>query len=497
MSIVRLKKATVVSMSKDKCDILKGLQELGLMHLISLQEKPHSLAEQQHTPATESVKALRYLRESPLKRRQIHHDPDFDIHDVSDMVLRNQENRRSAMDRRDEVKQRIKDLQPWGDFTFPPLDEIGGERLWFYILPRGKLMHLEELHQPWRIVHMNPSTAWVVIISPLEPPYDILPVARTHTGSSPLCDVRKDLDAIEARLDEIEAERQSLTRWITLIMQHMARAEDMAALEFALDHSAEGDICFAVQGWVAADKSDDVAAFTDNMQLAVIFEDPRPEDEPPTLLRTPQGLAAGVDLVDFYQMPCYRGWDPSRILFFSFALFFAMILSDAGYAALLGLALAAFWRKLGRMHNGRRWRSLLAMIISSSVIWGVMVGGYFGLEPPQESWLHALKVFDLNDFDTMMRLSVCVGVFHLAFANLHHAWRLRGEGFTWLVPLGWIMIMVGGLFLWIAESLDQPGEWVSPTGKWHIGLGLVAVFLFSSRRPVKKLTDMIMRVLDV
>ena len=493
MSIVRLKKATVVGMTKDKCDILKGLQELGLMHLISLQEKPHSLAEQQHTPATESVKALRYLQESPLKRRQIHHDPDFDIHDVSEMVLRNQENRRSAMDRRDEINQRIKDLQPWGDLTFPPLDEIGGERLWFYALPRGKLEYLEELHLPWQIVHLNPSTAWVVIISPHEPPHDILPVARTHTGSSPLYDVRKDLDAIEARLDEIEAERQSLTRWITLIMQHMARAEDKAALEFALDHSAEGDICFAVQGWVPADKIEDVAAFTDNLQLAVIFEDPRPEDQPPTLLHTPQGLEAGVDLVDFYQMPGYRGWDPSRILFFSFALFFAMILSDAGYAALLGFALAAFWRKLGRIDGGRRWRSLLAMIVSSSVVWGVMVGGYFGLEPPQESWLQAFKVFDLNDFDTMMKLSVGIGAIHIAMANLQMAvlwWGHRKAG----VHLGWIMVLIGGMTIWLENRGDiSGGSWA---GGSLLAVGLMAVFYFSGHHPVDSLKGLLIRILE-
>lgn len=493
MSIVKLKCATVVGLEKDKCDILKGLQELGLMHLISLQKKPHSLAEQQHTPATESVKALRYLRESPVKRRQIHHDPGFDIHDVTEMVLLNQEKRRSTMDRRDELNQRLADLEPWGDFTFPPLDEISGERLWFYTLPRGKLNHLEELHLPWQVVHLNPSTAWVVIISPEEPPHDILPVARTHTGSSSLRDVREDLDLIESELDEIEAERQSLTRWITLIMRHMARAEDMAELEFALDHSAEGDVCFAVRGWVPADKLDEVVTFTDNMQLAVIFEDPLPEDEPPTLLRTPQGISAGVDLVGFYQMPSYRGWDPSRILFFSFALFFAMILSDAGYAALLGLALAAFWFRLGRAAGGLRWRSLLAMIVSSSVIWGVMVGSYFGLEPPRESWLHAFKVLDLNDFDVMMKLSVSIGAIHIAMANLQMAmlwWGHRKAG----VHLGWIMVLLGGMMIWLDSTGDISGA--SWPGASLLAVGVTAIFYFSGKRAIDSFKGFLIRILQ-
>jgi V/A-type H+/Na+-transporting ATPase subunit I len=492
VSIVRLKKATIVGLSKDRYNILKGLQELGVMHLISLQKKPHSLEEQQHIPATETVKALRYLRDSPVKRRQIHQDAEFDIHAVSDMVLRNQQKRRATMDRRDELRQRLKDLEPWGNISFPALEEIGGQRLWFYILPRGKLHHLEELHLPWQVVHLSPSTAWVAIISPTEPPHDILPVPRTHTGSAPQRDVREELDAIENELDDIEAERQSLTRWITLIIRHMARAEDRAELEFALGNSAAGDLCFAVQGWVPVDRIDDVVVFTDAMALAAIFEQPTANDEPPTLLRTPPAIAAGADLVGFYQMPSYRGWDPSRMLFFSFALFFAMILSDAGYAALLAMVLAAFWRRLGSSDSGQRWRTLLAMVVGSSVIWGVMVGSYFGLEPPRESLLQAFRLFDLNDFDAMMKLSVSIGAIHIAIANLQMAALWWGHRKA-VVHLGWILVLGGGMMLWLGKA---GGLDIAAAGTMLLAAGLAAIFYFSGEHPADSLKGVLLRLLE-
>lgn len=396
------------------------------------------------------------------------------------------------MDRRDELRQRLKDLEPWGNISFPPLDEIGGQRLWFYTLPRGKLRHLEELHLPWQVVHLSPSTAWVVIISPTEPPHDILPVPRTHTGSSPQRDVREELDVIENELDEIEAERQSLTRWITLIMRHMARAEDRAELEFALGNSVAGDLCFAVQGWVPVDKIDDVIAFTNATRLAAIFEQPSPHDEPPTLLRTSPAIAAGADLVGFYQMPSYRGWDPSRLLFFSFALFFAMILSDAGYAALLGLVLAAFWRRLGSSDSGMRWRTLLAMVVGSSVVWGIMVGSYFGLEPPRESLLHAFKLFDLNDFDAMMKLSVSIGAIHIAIANLQMAalwWGHRKAA----VHLGWILVLGGGMMTWLGKAGDLD---VTAAGALLFAAGLAAIFYFSGQHPVDSVKGLLLRLLE-
>ena len=493
MSIVRLKKATVVGIARDRHDILAGLQELGCMHLIPLQKKPHTLEEQQTAAASETVKALRYLRESPVKRRQVPYDQGFDIYDVTEWTLRNQDNRRRIMDRIDELRQRLRDLEPWGDFSFAPLEEMAGQRLWFYTLPREKLKHLDDLHLPWQVVHIDPSIAWVVIISPDEPPHDALPVPRTHTGSNPLRHVREELEALEIELDEIEAERQSLTRWITLIMKYMARAEDKAELEFALSHSAEGDVCFAVQGWIPEDRIEDMVAFADRMELAVILEDPAPDDEPPTLLRTPQRISAGEDLVSFYQMPSYRGWDPSRILFFSFSLFFAMILSDAGYAALLGLLLAGFWRKLGRSEGGRRWRVLMALIVTTSIIWGAMAGSYFGLEPPQGNWLSRIKIVDLNDFDTMMKLSVSIGAIHLAMANAQMVmlwWGHRRAG----VHIGWIVVLLGGMTIWLGGTGGMPNA--TSIGGGLLGMGLLAVFFFSGTQRVDSLKGFLIRVLQ-
>ena len=125
-----------------------------------------------------------------------------------------------------------------------------------------------------------------------------------------------------------------------------------------------------------------------------------------------------------------------------------------------------------------------------------MIGSYFGVTPAETSLFGKLKILEINDFDSMMRLSVCIGVLHLSFAHIHKAWRLRQQGLTWLVPVGWILIMSGGLLLWFEQSFEQPEDWYSPAGKTLIGLGFAVIFLFSSRRKIKKPLDVIMRILD-
>ena len=200
--------------------------------------------------------------------------------------------------------------------------------------------------------------------------------------------------------------------------------------------------------------------------------------------------------MSFYQTPGYWDWDPSVPVFFSFALFFAMIMSDAGYAVIFAVLLAAYWHRMGQTLTGRRIRNLVTTLVSFSFIWGAMIGSYFGLTPAETSLLGKLKILEINDFDSMMRLSVCIGVLHLSYANVHKAWRLRQEGLTWLVPLGWIFIMFGGLLLWFDTSFEQPAEWFSLVGKWQIVLGFAAIFLFSSIRSIKKPKDAIMHILE-
>jgi V/A-type H+-transporting ATPase subunit I len=182
-------------------------------------------------------------------------------------------------------------------------------------------------------------------------------------------------------------------------------------------------------------------------------------------------------------------------VFFSFALFFAMILSDAGYAALLGLVLLYFWKRMGNSPAGQRFRTMATALVIASLVWGVLTGGYFGVSPPPDSLLGSFKVFDINDFDTMMRLSVFIGVVHLAVANVAMARQAWGKK-TAYVPLGWVSAMFGGYAMWLGYSDVDPKPLLWTIGTLLLMGGLGVVFVFSSDRPIHKPLDWLWRVLD-
>ena len=491
MTLIALKKVTLCGLLTEKAAILDRLQDLGCLHLVALRPPPAEPEKATPRRAEESYRALRFLTDMPNKRRQIPRDSSFDIRDVTRTALDIKQRLRQLSDRRDFLEQRIKGLEPWGDLFFPPHEELAHYRLWFYALPSGKARLLNDLDVPWQIVHRDPRHTYVVLLARDEPPNDILPVARTHTGALPLNELRLQLDECESEIESLTADRLALTRYIYLMSVNMAEAEDESARSFAGEQTLDGDGIVAVQGWAPVARCADVQDFARRHDLACLIEDPGPDDDPPTLLDNPPALAAGTDLSLFYQVPGYRTWDPSIILLFSFALFFGMIVADAGYALVMLLLLGMFWNKLGRTPTGQRYRSFGLIVLGVALFYGILAGGYFGIALPPGSVLDRIDLIDMNNIETMMRLSIIIGALHLILANGVLAYNNRRHPAA-LAKLGWIAVIIGGLGLWLTGG----GSSLELAAGALLGAGLLTIFLFSSKRPIDKPVDVARRGID-
>ena len=469
MSIVPLNKVTVCGLSRDQETVLKGLQHLGCMHLIPLQPPPKE-PETALSPRNENAhQALLYLMDVRRRRRQVLDDVDFDLDQVVEAALANKQKRRETEDRRYFLVKRIQDVEPWGNFILPDIDQLGGYRLWFYQIPYQKMKFLQGLEHPWRQISADHRFAYIVVISKEEPPANALPAPRTHTGAVPLEELKHQLQRVEIQLEDLDAEHEALSRWILLLSKNLARADDQAAVQHAGAQTHQEEGILMIQGWMPTRDLKRLDAFTEQHGLALLIEPALADETPPTLMDNPPELSSGQDLVSFYQTPGYRTWDPSIVVFFSFTLFFAMILSDAGYALVLALLLLFYWRPMGNRAGGRHFRILSGVGLVVAIVYGILVGSYFGAEPDQiprlGSLLTRLKVLNINDYAAMMQLSIVIGCLHIAFANAVVAFRAGGFAGK-AKPLGWIVIIVGGLAL----SLGSGG---AGSGGYHLGIGLL------------------------
>ncbi|WP_171236427.1 V-type ATP synthase subunit I [Ruegeria sp. HKCCA6837] len=491
MSVARLKKMSLIGPAAQKSDTLEALQDLGCMHVLPLVPPPNEPEKISERGAREAYKALRFLAEVPEPRRQIQRDPGFDmdrfVHEVTDLMQRT----RNTMDRRDFLAHRIAQVRPWGDLDFPPTDVLAGNRLWFYQLPLKHREALSGVKLPWAILEEDHRFLYAVLISPDEPDDDILPIPRTHVGSLPIHELEAKLEEAEIALEALEAERVAQTRYLTLMRRNLSVAESAAELAHAKQKVRDEEAVFAVQGWVPKDRMDAVLELAKAKDAAVLIEEPGPEDTPPTLLEQPEKRSSAVDLALFYQVPGYKDWDPSVIVAASFAFFFAMIVADAGYGVVILLGLLLFWKRMGATAAQRSWRLYGLIVAGATILYGILVGSYFGVSPSEGSIWAKLKVLDLNNFGAMMMVSIVVGVLHLVLANAlaaHAAWGQRKA----IANLGWIAALIGGFVLWLSYMNGK-----SPVpGSAILILGVVAIVLFSSERMIQKPTDWIWRLIE-
>ncbi|MFY2826080.1 V-type ATP synthase subunit I [Ruegeria sp. MALMAid1280] len=491
MSVARLKKLSLVGRAGQKTQTLEALQELGCMHVLPLAPPPAEPEKISERGAREAYKVLRFLTDVPEARRQIQRDPDFEMDQFVKDVLDLMQRTRDMTDRRDFLAHRIAQVRPWGDLDFPPDDVLAGNRLWFYQLPVKHRDALSDLTLPWAILEQDHRFIYAVLIAPDEPADDILPVPRTHTGSLPIHELEAQLEEAEIAIEALEAERVAQTRYLTLMRRNLSVAESAAELAHATQKVRDEEAMFALQGWVPEDRIEAVLEMAKAKDAAVLIEEPGPDDAPPTLLEQPEKRNAAVDLALFYQVPGYKDWDPSVIVAASFAFFFAMIVTDAGYGAVILLGLLLFWKRMGGTVGMRSWRRYGLIISGATIVYGILVGSYFGVSPPDGSIWARLKLLDLNNFGAMMMVSIVVGVLHLVLANALAARAAWGQRKA-IANLGWIAALIGGFVLWLSYMKGY-----SPTlGAAILIVGALAILLFSSERVIKKPTDWIWRLID-
>ncbi len=474
MSIAPLLKATFVGHVADKEELLRELQQLGCLHLIPL--TPEGLPAEAGGPSREAREALQFLASAPSRRRQMRDPSRFDAVEVERSALALQRRLFELRDERDRLEQRLRALEPWGEFEFPPLEALAGQRLWLYAVPHHRLDAVRESGLRWRIVRSDRRFAYVAVVAEREPEADAMPVQRVSAGRRSPRVLRERLDEVLSEIEDVEAERFALTRWCSLFARALDGLDDRAARQAAAAQTARAEPVFALQGWLPERRSAELRSWAGDRGLWLELSPPQPDEQPPTLFRNAPPLRAGEDLVTFYLTPSYWLWDPSPAVFLSFTLFFAMILADAGYALVLGGLLLAGWRRLGGSAAGRRWRVLLACLAGATGLYGTLAGSYFGLSPPPDSLAGRLELFDLADFETMMALSVAIGSAHVVYGCLRDAIARRSLVAS-LPSVGWALAVAGGFVAWLAWQRELPT--LSGIGWLGLGLGLALVLAFA------------------
>ena len=223
-----------------------------------------------------------------------------------------------------------------------------------------------------------------------------------------------------------------------------------------------------IGGYLDARKEDTLLAEARKQGWGVALRDPEPEENPPTLLETPRpfrpvfALFRGLGI-----LPAYSESDVSVPFFLFFTIFFAMLIGDAGYAAiLLGITVFAHFKLKkkagaeGLPEFARSALTLLYVFSSATLVYGLLSGTIFGMpsEWLPEAYAKSATVTWLGDMNNVMRMCFIIGTVHLTIARLWNAVDLFPDT-KFIAELGWTGVVWSMYFIissLVLAGAEQP-----------------------------------------
>lgn len=389
--------------------------------------------------------------------------------------LRNEETRSRNM---------LLGLSPWADFSLP-LEEVTDSKrvcMRLFTVPTENRPSLQDSLARTAPDHYlkliftdkDQSCLFLVFLTEdMEPVQETLKEAGvaeiSFSGISGT--TAEALEALNKKLAGIQDERDALVKKVEELLDH--RLHLMAFFDYleaeraqkeAVNNLARTETSFLMEGWIPASQVFNLEkALADKTETAILTaHDPGPEEKVPVLLQNRRYADPFEFVTKMYSTPGQHELDPTPLMAPFFFIFFGICLSDAGYGIVLSLIALFAFRKLKLEGAGRQLIKLLFLGGISALIFGALMGSWFGdligLEP---LWFNPLD-------DPMGMLIFCfgLGIIHIFFGMGVAAYQSikNGKILDAIFDQGFWFVFLIGLISLAFPQFSEIGKWVAIGG---------------------------------
>lgn len=500
-----VKKMLFIGLSADRKRFFEEAQDLGTVHFLDAvgdgtREKPADL---EHL-----LRALKILRGLPTTEQE--EIDDFDRCDaIVEALLACHTAFEQNLEHQRLTRLEIARVEPFGAFSRSDLayiERVSGRRMHFYWAKVGAFTE-EDLSAEVAPVATSHGVDYFVSFTRAAVRDGKLTEMQVE---KPVQELREYARRLEKEDHELNTRLKGYAKYSAFLHRaladklnryHLHTAESYP--EIALDGYA-----FAVEGWVPENKLDTLHTLANKLDIHVEEIAPNADEVAPTYLENQGPARIGEDLVNIYDVPANTDVDPSLWVLCFFALFFAIIINDAGYGLIfLAAALYLRWRNAKMTLAGKRLWKLALLLAGACTLWGVFTHSYFGISlsvenpltsyslmhslvtkkvaylaahnpadlgewqvrypelkidmPPQAMLLAAAgtghngnlayELYDKMADGIFMELALAIGVVHIILSLMRYLRR------NW-ANAGWIALIIGG-YLYFPTYLHATSMW--------------------------------------
>ena len=553
MAVLQMQKVSICALKRDRKAILEKIQSMGIMEVSQIQEDIQGL-EKMNTQTARSMfeknaasadTALGILAEyvpekssmfASLEGKKLVDKKSFDqaverkdkVMSVAASVISQQKKIGEYRANIQKLENQIESLEPWMNLDVP-MAFRGTKKTAFLPGSFSQELTLEEIYGMILEGAQEAAGADVTILSS----------GKDGTYVAVLC-LREDEEKIEEALrkggfsrpsqltaqiparakESLRNQIQELKEEIRKCQEEISRyAYERTNLRLVSDYFRaraqkyevlgtlpQSRSAFLISGYVPKKAVAALEKALDKFVLSMEVEEVPEDEEAPVLLKNNKFTESVEGIVASFGLPAKGEIDPTAIMSFFYVFFFGMMLSDAAYGILVFLVCFILVKKFPRMDSSMRKSLKLFMYGGlSTLIWGILFGGYFGdaidvvaetffhVNVPEGGLVKALWFVPLNDPMKLLLFSMAFGLIHL-FTGLGIKGYLLVRDKKYLdffcdVVL-WYVFLIGLLLMLIPSSLFasisqmDPGAFppaMSGAGKVLAVIGLIGLVLMSGR----------------
>ena len=489
--IEKMKVVCVAAQNARKDDLLLSLRELGILHLAEKHAADAKLTERYSALS----RLLQELKDYEVKGKQGKELTDAEFEALYRRTAEALAQKAASKARLSELLLETDRVKAWGDFDPQAVKDLADvAELHFYSLDKKEYRALCK-DEKVRLIRLKPvgKSEAVALVGKAD---EALRSREFQLPESSLSQLEREAAGCRAEIAECDralAEAASYLKSYRAQLLKMRNAVEYSSADASLNR--EGGIVW-ITGYIPQTETEKFIDAAKAHQWAWLLDDADEDDaNVPTKIRYNKVTALIKPVFDILgTVPGYREYDISFWFLAFFALFFAMIIGDAGYGALFLVGTVILNVRTKKLTNGVL---LLYVLSAATIIWGALTGTWFGLEAAMNvPFLKALVIPGIANYpqyfdvtatqaqNNVMKFCFSIGVIQLALACVMNIRRkICQRSLGWVADLGWLLAVCAlyfmVLYLVIGEAI--PLAAVAAV----IGTGFVLVVLFGEMAPGK------------
>ncbi|MCR5760962.1 MAG: ATPase [Sphaerochaetaceae bacterium] len=444
--IEKMKAVSIVSSASHKTELLNKLKELGVFHISEKKSADPSLLER-FTALNSNFSALKEIEGSSFDEKVLNKE-DFEKLDASVTEARSSISKLS--DEKTKCTLAADKIKAWGDFDPQSVLSLKEEGIELHFYRMGK-KELEALRK-------NEEVKFVKLASVDK--METVAVLGSAVSSGTEFELPEEgLSQLSERIGKIEQSVSSARKVLSDASKYLssykcyilACSNDITYSSASLTVESEDGLIW-LSGYIPEANCKDFVDVASQQKWAYMMDDPKNDDEKvPTKVRYNKVTTLMEPVFDILgTIPGYREYDISFWFLCFFALFFAMIIGDAGYGfCFLAVALGIHF-KLKKATN----LVLLVYVMSfATIAWGAVTGTWFGLEAAMNiPFLKSLVIGPIANYpayfgysavqqqNTIMKFCFMIGTLQLSLACVMNVWtKLGKKDLSFVADIGWLL----------------------------------------------------------